>query len=165
VASAKRTSTLGRDSVGWLGGQGHPTVERARNTMFTYRCPACGKQHLVDAAFGDAYDAACLRCREIIHVTKDLIYATPGTETMRPPGKRAGARLTERFQPAATLSVSAVSDSDTGTSAKQDVGDAVGLEKSLEAQWADQEPESRSDPDRNPDSGDKVSNGKTSKGK
>jgi hypothetical protein len=40
--------------------------------MFTYRCPRCGKQHGT-ASFEGPFQSTCLRCRESITVTQDVL--------------------------------------------------------------------------------------------
>jgi hypothetical protein len=62
--------------------------------MFSYRCPACGKQHQIDSPFEQPFDAPCLRCREVIHVTQELVYgAVVGVGAK-------GTKLSERIVPA-----------------------------------------------------------------
>jgi hypothetical protein len=41
--------------------------------MFSYRCPACGKQHSKADSFTAPFQTPCLRCRRPISVTRELI--------------------------------------------------------------------------------------------
>jgi hypothetical protein len=111
--------------------------------MFTYRCPACGKQHQVDSPFESTYDAPCLRCREIIHVTEEFVYAADGTALA--PGLRAAGPggIAERVQPATARSRRGAAEGHEEASAREHLNDPGAVEKGREAEFADQEGESK----------------------
>jgi hypothetical protein len=59
--------------------------------LFSFQCPGCGKQHVVDKAFDQAFEARCLRCGDTISVTEDIVHDAP-----TPPGGPGNAlRLEE----------------------------------------------------------------------
>ena len=109
--------------------------------MFSYRCPTCGKQHRIDMPFEQSFDAPCLRCREIVHVTPELVYGA--AETAGSSGKKG--RINERIQPAlATAGRPGFEYPEE--SAKEDVDDPGAIHKGNDAEWAAQN--SQGDPDR-----------------
>jgi hypothetical protein len=129
--------------------------------MFTYRCPACGKQHVVDTSFVNAFDAPCLRCREIVHVTEEIIYAADGTALASASLAAGRAGLAERVQPAIGRSRGGVEEGSEDGSAHKNVNDPGAVEKGHDADWANQEgktKDSASDAAKEPDS--KAKNGK-----
>src|SRR6516225_8735947 len=126
LASLRRPSTLGRDR-----GCGPEDA-----MMFTYRCPACGKQHVVDTSFVNAFDAPCLRCREIVHVTEEIIYAADGTALASASLAAGRAGLAERVQPAIGRSRGGVAEGGEDGSAHKNVNDPGAVEKGHDADWA-----------------------------
>src|SRR5258708_6803064 len=100
------------------------TLSGEEAAMFSYRCPSCGKQHLIDTPFRQSFDAPCLRCREIIHVTKELVYGAG--EAVGSTAKKL--RTSERIQPA--LAHAGRPGFEYGEeSAKEDVGDPGAIPK------------------------------------
>jgi hypothetical protein len=59
--------------------------------MFSFRCPACGKQHLESRTFDKQFQTPCLRCGDIITVNRELIHA--GADAPRQPQRAAGLAL------------------------------------------------------------------------
>src|SRR5262249_21162658 len=72
--------------------------------VFIYRCPGGGKLHQVNATYERAYVAPCLRCREVVHVTEELVTGARGAPATTSAGAAWASRKTrpgERIQPAA----------------------------------------------------------------
>ena len=109
--------------------------------MFSYRCPSCGKQHRIDTPFEQTFDAPCLRCREIVHVTPELVYGA--TETAGPAAKKG--RINERIQPALARADRPEFEYEE-ESAKEDVDDPGALHKGNDVEWAAQN--AQAEPDR-----------------
>jgi hypothetical protein len=86
--------------------------------MYTYRCPGCGKHHVVDSSFEQEYQSRCLRCGSAIAVTSELIHQAQeqvgkvATVPLREqaitkgPTLQATPESSERRSEAATFSVS-----------------------------------------------------------
>src|SRR5262249_29349571 len=47
---------------------------KEKTTVFTYRCPGCGKRHLAEVDFEDAFETRCLRCGEAFHVSPEMVH-------------------------------------------------------------------------------------------
>jgi predicted negative regulator of RcsB-dependent stress response len=89
--------------------------------MFSYRCPACGKQHQIDTPFKQSFDAPCLRCREIIHVTAELVSdAGAALAAIRESAAAKNMKKNERARPAATSEEAAASGPEAAGTALAD---------------------------------------------
>ncbi len=119
--------------------------------MFTYRCPACGKQHVVDGSLAHEYAASCLRCRQVIHVTAELVHgSTAATSAGQGWRSKASAVLSHSIQSADALARPASTGSADGElSARENVDDPGAVEKGQEHDWADRP----ADPSNPQDSG------------
>jgi hypothetical protein len=107
--------------------------------VFSYRCPACGKQHHEDAPYEQAFDAPCLRCREMVHVTEELVSVASGRRVATLGGATRPARPGEGIQSTEDRVTRAGGEREEELSARQDVADRGALEKGNEADFADQE--------------------------
>jgi hypothetical protein len=81
--------------------------------MFSYRCPACGKQHKGGSpSFEKPFQAQCLRCRQTFAVTRDLVSSPAGGElvTAAAPPHPASTAITtdESALPGAPVEVEAI---------------------------------------------------------
>jgi hypothetical protein len=54
--------------------------------VLTYRCPGCGKQHVMDKPFDEPFVTRCLRCGETFAVTEESIHEV-GQFTAKQPQK------------------------------------------------------------------------------
>jgi hypothetical protein len=47
--------------------------------MFTFRCPGCGKQHVLEQANGQDFKQKCLRCGEVFHIVNGVVQSVKAT--------------------------------------------------------------------------------------
>jgi hypothetical protein len=106
--------------------------------MFSYRCPACGKQHQVDSPLERPFDAPCLRCREIVHVTEELASVSGGTLVRTKPGAVSRTPSAERVQSASARTAHSAAEP-AGDASREDIDDPGALGKRHDADWADQQ--------------------------
>jgi hypothetical protein len=71
--------------------------------VLTYRCPGCGKQHVLDKPFDEPFVTRCLRCGETFAVTEESLHEG-GQFTAKQPGKpgRSGEESAPRGRTTAT---------------------------------------------------------------
>src|SRR5262245_46213624 len=107
--------------------------------VFSYRCPACGKQHHEDTPYEQDFDAPCLRCREMVHVTQELVSVASGSRGATPGATTRRTGTGERIQSREARLTGAGGESEEELSAREDVADRGALEKGNDADFADQE--------------------------
>jgi hypothetical protein len=95
-----------------------------RQTVFSFRCAGCGKQHVVGESFEQDYFTNCLRCGEVIHVRRAIVRPLSdgfGESTNPTPSEHA-ASAGQRNGSAGTFP----SDSDLGQIATAELAEVDG---------------------------------------